>query len=347
VRIPSSLAYTVTAAIVITIVAGCAGSNLQAPPLNAGSSVGHSPGGANPLSAVPEFPTRSSPKKIKSWMNQPDHLAPLTYVSDYQNNDVTVFNRKGVVQGQIGGLDFPVGLFVDKNRNLWVANARAFDVLEYARGGTAPILTLNDSVGYPVGVTICPSGRVYVSNQVSYSDGPGNIEIYGPGKTNPGGALFWPGVTVFAYITCDKENNVFVTVSNGGSGARVIEFPRGDAYGAHDLGITLSYAGGIKADKVGNLLIVDPTNFKINEYTEAGSPTGISISTGTGQISDIALTKDNGVVGGADGTSYQRYGISWTYPGGVQRRIYKTPDSDPEPYGFAFDPAFDPGTKSN
>jgi hypothetical protein len=332
VRIPRSLGHVVTVAVATTVLAGCAGSNLQAPPLNGGTSAGH---------ALVDGANRTfSTKQVKSWMGLLDAVAPLTYVSDYQNNNVTVFNRKGKVLGQIGGLNAPDGLFVDENHNLWVANIFGSNVLEYARGGTTPILTLNDP-GRPTDVTICPNGRVYVSNGSNPGSAPGNIEVYGPGQINPGGSLSWPNEHYFAYITCDKAGNVFTTVSNGGSDARVIEFPKGDSFGAHDLGITLSYAGGIKPDIAGNLLIVDPINYKIIEYTEAGSPTGTSISTGASVVFDIALSKDNRTIGAADGTSANPYGVSWTYPGGVPGRTYRAPGAR-QAAGFAFDPPFDP-----
>jgi hypothetical protein len=267
----------------------------------------------------------------------------LVYVSDYDNNDVVIFNKKGTVLGQIGGFNFPVGLFVDAHHNLWVANARAHNVLKFARGGTTPIMTLNDGTAFPVDVAVCPNHRVYVVNQVVSFSSPGNIEIYGKGKQNPGGTLTWPGEFVLGYIACDKQNNIFVTASNGGSDARVIEFPKGGQYGAHDLGISLSYAGGIKMNRAGNLLVVDPINHVINEFTESGQPTGVNVPTGTGQISQIALTRDGQLIGGADGTLYERWGVSWTYPQGKPRQTYVLPGQDVEPYGFAFDPEFDPG----
>jgi hypothetical protein len=158
------------------------------------------------------------------------------------------------------------------------------------------------------------------------------------------------GILNFDYITCDKRGNIFVTaeIREGSQSVySVLEYPKGDQYGAHDIGITLSYAGGIKPDKAGNLLIVDPLNFVINEYTEAGVPTGVSISTGTGQINDIAVSKSNAIVGGTDGTIYQREGVSWTYPGGTPSTTYTPPGQDVEPYGFAFDPPFDPGLKKH
>jgi hypothetical protein len=299
-----------------------------------------------PLSSAPigrgqPFASQQSAQRVStSWMTRSDRASQLVYVSDYQNNDVVVFNKKGAVQGQIGGFNFPVGLFVDRKHNVWVANARDHDVLVYARGSTTPFLTLNDGTSFPVDVAICPNRRVYVVNQVVSFSSPGNIAVYGPGKLNPGGFLSWPGEFVLGYAACDAANNLFVTASNGGSDARVIEFPNAEQYGAHDLGITLSYAGGIKIDTAGNLLVVDPINFKINEYTETGKLTGISISTGTGQISQIALAKNGDLVGGADGTLYQRWGVSWSYPDGTQRQTYVLPGQDIEPYGFAFDPSY-------
>lgn len=41
----------------------------------------------------------------------------------------------------------PEGLYVDSQRNLWVANSLAGTILKFARGGTSPIATFNDPSG--------------------------------------------------------------------------------------------------------------------------------------------------------------------------------------------------------
>jgi hypothetical protein len=280
--------------------------------------------------------------KTKSWMKQPSPLTRLAYMSDYTANTVTVYGRNASVQGQIGGLSYPQGLFVDSSRNVWVANAGGPTILEYARGSTSPSVTLSDPVGEPADVTVCPNGTVYVSNIVDTSTGTGSIQVYAGGSTSPTGSLFTSGPIVYGlFITCDKAGNVFwdynTTASGGGT---VVGFTGGVQSGLYSLGISTSgYAGGLKVNDAGNLVVGDQSGHTITEYTEAGTPTGNSINTGSGTIVDIAVTRNSFVVGGADAVGFT--GTSWTFPAGAHRQTYpdQAPPSATFPIGFAFDPA--------
>ena len=325
-RISTSVAHVLNAAAAMSLLAGCSGGSSQVAP------------STNPDGIQSELFSRfhvtptGRDNRTKSWMKLPSVLTRLTYVADSAAGVVTVFGRNAVIQGQITGLTGPGGLFVDSDRNLWVANfnpSSGSDVLEFARGGTSPIKTLSDTGGNPIDVTICPSGTVYVSN-LGEGSTPG-IAVYASGNTEPTGTLTYPGDVVNLYVTCDAAGNVFSLIFTS-SGGRVVEYPGGSQSGARDLGIALSAPDGIKPDNAGNLLIVDSGT--VTEYTEAGAPTGNSISTGSDEIVDLAVTRDSRVVGGA---SSNLRGISWTFPAGVQRQIYTT--SKPiNLSGFAFDP---------
>jgi hypothetical protein len=277
--------------------------------------------------------------KIRSWVSDLRKVRPLIYLSDFGANTVTIFDRRGSIHGQIAGLSNPAGLFVDRKRNLWVANFFGHNILEFVRGGTSPINTLNDPLGYPNDVTICPNGTTYVSDVSEYGGNNGIIQVYAPGTTDPESTLQWADVNHWFYITCDAQNNVFATGNSitTDQGA-VIGFPGGSSSSAYDLGITLSGARGIKADKTGNLVVADTGGHTISEYTEAGSSTGRSVNTGTGDITDIDLFGSNRVVGGADASRYELDAVTLTFPGGVLRRTYRAPGGV-QPMGFAIDPA--------
>ena len=92
------------------LLAGCSGSE------QAGNSL-------SPLS-------KDQSRQTTSWMKRPDVRTRLVYISDVLANNVTIFDPNGTMQGQIGGLSNPGGLFVDSKRNLWVANGGANNVLE-------------------------------------------------------------------------------------------------------------------------------------------------------------------------------------------------------------------------
>lgn len=312
-----------TAIVTATIFAGCAG----------GSQVGSA---VSPLSAnVPRqqsvFPaSKGSGRQTTSWMARPPTHAPLAYISDVLTNSVTVFDLKGTMQGQIGGLSNPEGLFVDHKRNLWVANAGANNVLEFARGATMPLNALNDPGAGPLDVTMCPNGTVYVAGDDSTA-----IEVYPRGSVSPTRSLTYPGALQNDALTCDATGNVFATVILSFHGT-VVEFPHGKQHGAIQLPISLGGPGGIKPDNAGNLLVDDQSAQTITEYTEAGSPTGNSISTAFDCI-NFGVTRNGKVVGCPVYVAYQTsYGQSYTFPGGTSRQTYS--GSFMLPYGFAFDP---------
>jgi hypothetical protein len=305
------------------LLAGCSG----------GSQVG-SP--VSPMSAnVPQQQSvfraaKGQGRQTTSWMNRPDALTRLVYISDTLANNVTVFDLNGTMQGQIGGLSNPGGLFVDSKRNLWVANGGANNVLEFARGATTPSKTLNDPGAGPLDVTMCPNGNVYVAGSSSTA-----IDVYPAGSTNPTRSITYPGAAQNDALTCDAAGNVFATIVVSFHGG-VVEFPRGKQRGATQLPISLGGPGGIKPDNAGNLLVDDQTAQTITEYTEAGSPTGNSIHTAYDCI-NFGVARSSKIVGCPVYIAYQTsYGQSYTFPGGAMRQTYS--GSFMLPYGFAFDP---------
>lgn len=336
-RIPTSIGYALSAAAAIALLAGCSGGSSQVAPLaGSQSTVRHTVGSqqVKSYSVLKNGTTQYSHKVSKSWMKHIDSTPRLTYISDFNNNTVTVYGRNGQTVGQIGAnILNPQGLFVDNNENLWVANTGDSNILVYPRGSTSPSNTLSDSIGFPVDVTVCPNGTVYVSNIFNFSTGTGDIQVYASGSTNPTGSLQAPGELENFFLTCDANGNVFSTILNGSGFPAVVAYAGGNQSGYSQLPISLNFPGGIKPNNAGNLLIDDQSGANITEYTEAGSPTGNSIHTTSGDIVDIGVTRNSLVVGGADALLVS--GFSWTFPGGVQRQTYP---GGSEPIGFAFDP---------
>ncbi|HEV2878815.1 MAG TPA: hypothetical protein VGW96_04455, partial [Candidatus Eremiobacteraceae bacterium] len=155
-----------TTIVTAMVLAGCSGSSQGGSPV--------SPMSANvPQQQIAFRAPKGQSRQTTSWMNRPDALTRLAYISDTLANNVTVFDLNGTMQGQIGGFSNPGGLFVDSKHNLWVANGSANNVLEFARGATTPFNTLNDAGAGPLDVTMCPNGSVYVAGSNSTA-----IEVY-------------------------------------------------------------------------------------------------------------------------------------------------------------------------
>jgi hypothetical protein len=250
---------------------------------------------------------------------------PLVYISDGRKSFIAVFDRDGrLVRKITKGLRYPRGIFVDGGHNLWVANQGPSTILEYPRGATTPSVTLHDEQNTPDDVTVCPNGNVYVANII------GGITVYAGPKHRRSGSLDLDGAT-FTFDTCDAAGNVFATGVVGTNGT-VIEFPGGKESGGHLLPISsLGNLNGIKPDKAGNILV--SFGSMVNEYTEAGSPTGVSIRT-NGNWLDIALDRAGDVLLGADGSAND--GVSLSFPGGQLRVKYK--DAFSQVWGVAIDP---------
>jgi hypothetical protein len=313
--------------------AGLASASIVAAAILAGCS-GSSQGGSALTPTAAEVPQQQSvfrqSRHTTSWMIRPDARTRLAYISDNLANNVTVFDLNGTMQGQIDGLSYPGGLFVDSKHNLWVANGGANNILEFARGATTPFNTLDDPSAGPLDVTMCPNGTLYVAGSNSTA-----IEVYPRGSVNPTRSLTYPGAGQNDALTCDATGNVFATIVVSFHGG-VVEFPRGKQHGATQLPISLGGPGGIKPDNAGNLLVDDQSAQTITEYTEAGSPTGHSISTASDCI-NFGVTNNSKVVGCPVYVAYKTsYGQSYAFPAGTSLQTYS--GSFMLPYGFAFDP---------
>jgi hypothetical protein len=249
----------------------------------------------------------------------------LLYMSSWGTSSVVdVLTMNGKQVGQIAnGLVVPEGLFVDTKGSLWVANES--NVLVYPHGALSPSKTLTDSVGDPIDVTVCPDGTAYVADLYdNSSSNHASIQVYAHGSTTPTGNLDYANDFRSPFLTCDAAGNVFVALLTGeyvGDGL-VVEFPLGKEKGAKDLGIVLQSPGGIKPDNAGNLLVTDLIAHTITEYTENGSPTGQSIATAAA-TEGIAVNRDGRIVLGATTTARELpAGISWSFPGAKQLRVY-------------------------
>ena len=327
-------------AALVTFLAGCSGSSTQTPALS---------GAANSLgqAAGPQLISMRAvaPNTSHGFMRAIDAQTHLVYMSSWGTASVVdVLTMNGQQVGQItNGLVEPQGLFVDTKGSLWVANTS--NVLVYPRGSLSPSKTLSDSVGFPIDVTVCPDGSAYVADLYDNSNSNhASIQVYAPGSTTPTGNLDYANDFRNPFLTCDAAGNIFVALLTGdtvGDGL-VIEFPHGKQKGAKDLGIVLQSPGGIKPDNAGNLLVTDLIGHTITEYAENGSPTGQSIATGT-PIEGIALSRNGRVVLGASPNGPD--GITWSFPGGKQLRVYTCCPRIGPPLQNNYGVAFYPGQK--
>lgn len=120
--------------------------------------------------------------------------------------------------------------------------------------------------------------------------------MYAPHSTSPTGTLQDPEETLNFGITCDTKNNVFTIVWNPTQGKTLVdEYVGGVQSGLTTLPIPLEAdtGCGIKPDDAGNLLVCDTDGENITEYTEAGTSTGKSVSTGTNSVYSFVVRRDD------------------------------------------------------
>lgn len=105
---------------------------------------------------------------------QPQLVKPSLHVADSGPNAIGIYSTGatgrrllGTISGSQTGLNHPEGVVLDSQGNLYVANATANTITEYApdtNGNTGPITTVTNAIDNLIGVTVDPLGFLDVSN---------------------------------------------------------------------------------------------------------------------------------------------------------------------------------------
>ncbi len=220
-------------------------------------------GVANTGPATPRGPTPSG------WLSpEAKSGAPVIYAADYVARTVFIFPERGKMQAPIGmiisGIDGPHGLYVDRNRNLYVANEQFRTVTVYPAGSTFPSIIYSDGLSDPLYPIVDKYGNLFVSNGFG-----GGVVEYLSGSTTPYQVLKTPFGDAGGGMDFDRQGNLYVTngsYSSYGSPAGNIEvFAPGSTQG-HFLGMTLSQPEGLIVDKAGNILVVESGRARIDLF---------------------------------------------------------------------------------
>jgi hypothetical protein len=205
------------AATVLTLLVGCSGASAIAPkpptpqsdanPMTGSAPIGETSAGIFRLG-------RASGRHFKGFNACPTK-GEIVYISDESNNVVNIYTVPFAGQGPCGqivsDLDFPQGLFVDKNHDLYVANERQQDVLVFHRGASTAFNRYSDPTGELVqDVTVANDGTVIASNQTT-SDPPhhGTISTWIRGPVG--------GTFVDTYPMVNSGGGGYVTVQRNGT----------------------------------------------------------------------------------------------------------------------------------
>ncbi len=187
--------------------------------------------------------------------------ASVVYVVSAYTASIVIYGnvaRGAKPCGSIAGFQIPQGLFTDSMGNLWVADAGARKVYQFAPGATTPTLTLDDPNGEPNAVAVDESSHtVYVADYKNDVSPTNVVEVYASGSTAPTGTLTDPDGRNGGFVAVDNQGNVYASFMTQANKARIDEWTAG-AGAPKDLGLKLVSDGAIVTTKTGALAVCDP-----------------------------------------------------------------------------------------
>jgi len=275
----------------VVLLAGCAGGGSQAPL-------------TQQLSSFARQASAGAPSR--SWISPDATKARLLYASEDEGEGdgfVNIYDQNGKNQasiGHLGGLDFPIGLAVDKKGNLYVANSNGFNVPVYHRGASMPFKTLLDPNEYPDAVTIDSKGTVYVASETTTQHMPGNVAVYAGGSTSPTSTLTDPNWLSAGAVTVDSSNNLYVCFISSSGPYGVDEFLAGTTMPIN-LGLKLEHTcNGLAKDQHQNLVVADPGALKVEVFPPGSTSPSITFPAGSGFPGNLAFANVNQLYASGD-----------------------------------------------
>ena len=311
-RTTSYLGYVISGTTALALLAGCSGGGSLAPaagtPGSSSQSVASRAVKTVNYSVLP--PNAKIPQKSatapKPFVNVAAINGPAgnqVIVSDYSNNNVTVFGGGGAVNATLtSGLVNPQGLTTDASGTLYVANTGASNILLYPKPYTSPSTTLNDANEYPVGISYDPTnGEIAVSNIFSTSGGAGSVSIFAKGATTPCVTVGNSNWSAAYFAAFDKSGNVYVDGHDNNGNTIVGEVTGGcsaTTISTLSTGNAISFPGGIQVLSNGDVAIDDQLGAAVYTYAPAsggslGSPVATTSLSGASDPVNFAIKAED------------------------------------------------------
>lgn len=266
--------------------------------------------------------------------------APLLYVAQFYENEILIYKQVGTNQTPVGtitnGLNFPDGLVVDSNGDLYVANKNASNILVFHRGATTAYKTLDDGGQYPNDVAVDSDGTVLVVNAAGV--GAGSVAVYAPGSLTVTSTLTVPPSDDVYSDTIDRNHNLYVSYAESTTHTiKIVKYFRHRG-AAHSTGIALTHpsVGGMAFDVTHDLVVADSGAPSINIY-ELPSPSPVRLAA-IGAPGDLSIVNGGKKYWVVDYLANEVY--KYTYPGNTLVDTISSGLSSPS--GIAVDPAQQP-----
>lgn len=228
------------------------GCGVSQSPIGAHYTTYSTPGPSNAL-AVTRAATLS-----RGWLSpEAKSVEPLIYVAD--DNRIWIFPEDGARDrpSPIGlitdGVTSAYGLFVDRHRNLYVANWHDKNVEMYRPGSLTPYRVYTDSLTAPLYEVVNRQGDLFVGN-----GGGGTVTEFLAGSTKAHRVVQTDGNEADG-MDIDGFGNLYVAYRNGYSNAGVDRFSPDLRY-RRNLGISLVQPQGLLVTHSGDILVVE-TNY--------------------------------------------------------------------------------------
>jgi hypothetical protein len=197
----------------------------------------------------------------------------LLYVSEFNNGygttvniyDATDYSNPAPVGQIIDGISGPVGLAIDRQGTLYVANYGSQSVQEYKQGETSPFLTVRKGLRTPELVAVSEQGELAVANLPLRSRS--SIAFFDAGQRTPSRVVrcFIKGAYP-AGVTYTRSGDLYVALQLNQQASRIIRIPHGTTT-CMDTGIVSPVViGQIAFDLHKTLWVSDFGNRVILEY---------------------------------------------------------------------------------
>ncbi len=181
------------------------------------------------------------PDRNRSWVSPDVQRAPrLLFASDVETDDVYIFTMPDMsLKGTITGFNQPQGECSDTHGNIYVANTRATQVLEYSRTGTL-LNTYTDKYGYPVGCAVNPvNGNLAVTNIHGFHHAHGQVLVYTSPSATPTVltnrkqySYYFDGYDIYGHLWVDGKDarKAFIVSGCNATRCRTINLSGGKIY---------------------------------------------------------------------------------------------------------------------
>jgi hypothetical protein len=238
-------------------------------------------------------PSSSGRSLLHVFGSYPPRSKALLYVANDYPFSVDIFPLTGPNQPQIGsitsGVSRPLGLSVDSNKSLYVANEPHLSygwgtVTVYPYRSTAPSMTYS-KVGRALYAIADSKGHVFVSGQNNWA-GVGHILEFNAGRNRAIARVRLGSET--DGMAVDGQDDLYVAYRGKVSGS-IAEFGP-DLTNRRYLGVSIDQPQGLLVDNAGNIIVVESAADRIDVFPPGAKTPSVTVAiSGIGNLAELAM----------------------------------------------------------